>query len=76
MINMELYNAITEFADRFGSVKWNNDECVSAYKNLVDLCITAGKIPECNRKEPSTHGCLKAAISYEDNRQRFCEVTI
>ena len=32
MINMELYNAITEFADRFGSVKWNNDECVSAYK--------------------------------------------
>lgn len=42
------------------------------YNRLVDLSIKAGLIPECNRYEPSTHGRLKAAITYDDNLIRYC----
>ena len=71
--HVELYNTITDFSVKFGSVKWNNPENVEQYKKLVDLCIKYGKIPECNRKEYSTHSCLYAAICYESDRVRFCQ---
>ena len=73
MKNRKLFDAITDFAVQYGRVKWNDDENIAAYKELVDMCIKAGKIPECNRNEPSTHGALSAAITYVDNRMRFCE---
>ena len=39
---------------------------------LVDMCVDVGLIPKVNRNEFSTHGRLKAAIIYTDNRIRFC----
>lgn len=69
----ELYNAITTFADKYGSPKYNDCENMREYDNLVDLCIRYGKIPECNRKEHSTHSELEAAIVYIDNREAFCK---
>jgi len=73
MKNRKLYDAITDFATEYGSLKWNDDENVKAFRNLVDLSIKAGKIPECNRNEPSTWNRLQAAVTYYDNRLRFCE---
>lgn len=73
MVNKELFNAISNFAERYRSLKWNDDENVAAFRNLVDLSIKAGKIPECNRNEPSTWGCLQAAVTYYSDRLRFCK---
>lgn len=73
MKNRKLFDAITDFATQYHSLKWNDDENVAAFRNLVDLSIKAGKIPECNRDEPSTWCSLQAAVTYYDNRLRFCE---
>lgn len=73
MKNRELFDAITNFATQYHSLKWNNDANVAAFRNLVDLSIKAGKIPEYNRNEPSTWGCLQAAVTYYSDRLRFCE---
>lgn len=72
MFNKELFDIITEFSDVFGNRKFNDDDNMNAYMQLVDKCIEFGNIPECNRKEFSTHGRLTAAISYTDNRYKFC----
>ena len=69
----ELYNEITTFANRYGSRKFNDYENMKEYDKLVDLCIKCGKIPECNRKEYSTHSELNAAIVYISNRVAFCQ---
>lgn len=71
-MNQELYNAITDFSKKYGSHKFNDDQNHKEYMELVDMCIKHGKIPECNRKEYSTHGRLNAAIAYTDNRFEFC----
>ena len=73
MKNRNLYDAITDFATEYGSRKFNDANNMSAYNELVDKCIRAKKIPECNRYEYSTHNRLLAAITYYDNRLRFCE---
>lgn len=69
----ELYNAITEFSEKYGAHKFNDDENHAKYMELVNKCIMCGLIPECNRKEFSTHGRLTAAIAYESNRIVFCQ---
>lgn len=69
----ELYNAITTFANKYGSRKFNDCENMKEYNNLVDLCIKCGTIPECNRKEYSTHSALNSAIVYVSNRELFCQ---
>lgn len=69
----ELYDAITDFNLKYGRRKFNDDENMTAYKNLVDMSIKCGLIPECNRKEFSTHAELIAAIAYESNRIAFCQ---
>lgn len=69
----KLYDEITDFSIKYGSRKFNNDENMVAYMNLVDISIACGLIPECNRKEFSTHGRLTAAIAYESNRIAFCQ---
>jgi len=69
----ELYNAITTFANKYGSRKFNDDENMKEYNKLVDLCIKCSVIPECNRKEYSTHNELTAAIAYESNRIAICQ---
>ena len=69
----ELYNAITTFSTKYGSRKFNDCENMKEYDKLVDLCIKFGKIPECNRKEYSTHSALNAAIVYISNRVTFCQ---
>ena len=69
----ELYDAITDFRIKYGRRKFNDDENMIAYKNLVDMSIKCGLIPECNRKEYSTHAELTAAIAYESNRIAFCQ---
>lgn len=74
MINLELYNAITDYAEKYGRLKFNDAKNVSVYQDLVDLCVDAGKICEANSEEYSTHGRLLAAISYESDRYAFCEV--
>ena len=71
-MNKELFKAITDFAAEYGSLKWKNPQNVAAFRELVDLSIKAGKIPACNRNEPSTWGRLQAAVTYYDNRLRFC----
>ena len=71
----ELYNAITTFANNYGSRKFNDCENMKEYNNLVDLCIKCGTIPECNRKEYSTHSALNSAIVYVSNRELFCQWT-
>lgn len=72
MKNRKLFDAITDFAANYGSLKWNDPQNVAAFRELVDLSIKAGKIPTCNRNEPSTWGQLQAAVTYYDNRLRFC----
>ena len=72
-MNKELFDAITEFSIKYRSLKWNDDENVKAFRNLVDMSIKAGKIPECNRNEPSTWGALQASVTYYNNRLSFCE---
>lgn len=74
MLNIDLYKAISDFAGKFGRVKFNDDENLTAYQDLVDKCVKTGKIPEANRREYSTHGQLYAAIAYETNRIAFCGV--
>lgn len=69
----ELYDAITDFQIKYGRRKFNDEENMVAYMNLVDISIKCGLIPECNRKEFSTHGRLTAAITYESNRIAFCQ---
>lgn len=64
----ELYDASTDFRIKYGGRKFNDDENMTAYRNLVDMSIKCGLIPECNRKEFSTHAELIAAITYESNR--------
>lgn len=71
-MNEELYNAITKFSNKYGCLRFNDDDNLNAYNDLVNKCIKEGKIPEANSREYSTHGCLSAAIIYEDNRCRFC----
>ena len=71
-MNKELFKAITDFSVTFHSLKWNDDDNVDEFKKLVDMSIKAGKIPEANRNEPSTWGCLQAAVTYYDNRIKFC----
>lgn len=73
MKHKELYDAITDFRIKYGSRKFNDDENMTAYRNLVDMSIKCGIIPECNRKEYSTHGRLMAPITYEGNRIAFCQ---
>lgn len=72
-MNKELFDAITDFSIEYRSLKWNDDENVKAFRHLVDLSIKAGKIPECNRNEPSTWGALQASVTYYNNRLSFCE---
>lgn len=69
----EIYNAITEFSNKYGYHRFNDDKNHKEYMNLVDMCINAGMIPKENRNEFSTHGRLETAIIYIDNRIRFCE---
>ena len=69
----ELYNAITDYAEKYGAHKFNDDENHAEYMKLVDICVKCGLIPECNREEFSTHGRLSAAIAYESNRIMFCQ---
>ena len=64
--------SITKFSNQYGCLRFNDDINFNAYNDLVNKCIKDGKIPEANRKEYSTHGCLGAAIIYEDNRCKFC----
>jgi hypothetical protein len=71
-MNNRLYDAITAFADKWGSVRMDVPECKADYDALVSVCIETGKIPECNRKEYSTHGSLRACIVYESDRARWC----
>lgn len=68
----DFYDAITDFATEFKQLAWNDDENVAAFRELVDMAIAFGKIPEANRNEPSTWGGLQAAVVYYDNRLRFC----
>lgn len=68
----DFYDAITDFATEFKQLAWNDDENVAAFRELVDMAIAFGKIPEANRNEPSTWGRLQAAVVYYDNRLRFC----
>lgn len=72
-MNMELFEAITEYSKKYHSLKWNDDENVKAFRNLVDMSIKAGKIPECNRNEPSTWSRLKASVTYYNDRLSFCQ---
>ena len=72
MKNGELYDAITNFSNKYGCHKFNDDENHAEYMKLVDMSIECGLMPKVNRKEFSTHGRLNAAIYYEDNRYRFC----
>lgn len=72
MIIKELYDSITEFAEKYVYRKFNDEENMKAYNILVDKCIKYNKIPECNRKEYSTHSGLTAAIAYESDRERYC----
>lgn len=74
MANKQLYDAITEFSNKFGAHRFNDDKNHDEYMKLVDMCIECGKIHECNRQEFSTHGRLDAAIIYEDNRHMFCNI--
>ena len=67
-----LYDRITKFAQRYGCHRFNDAENHNECMNLVDQCLVCGLIPVVNRNEFSTHGCLEAAIVYEDNRRRFC----
>lgn len=67
-----LYNAITNFANKYGCHKFSDNENHAEYMRLVDMSIECGLIPKVNRKEFSTHGRLTAAIAYKDNRCRFC----
>jgi len=69
----ELYDAITDFRIKCGRRKFNDDENMTEYRNLVDMSIKCGLIPECNRNEFSTHAELTAAIAYESNRIVFCQ---
>lgn len=73
MRHRHLYNAITNFVNKYGYHKFNNDENHAEYMRLVDMSIECGLIPKVNRNEFSTHGRLNAAICYEDNRYRFCD---
>lgn len=68
----DLYDAISDFAEEYKQLKWNDDDNVAAFRELVDMSIQLGKIPEANRNEPSTWGGLQAAVVYYDNRLRFC----
>lgn len=68
----DFYDAITDFATEFKQLAWNDEENVAAFRELVDMAIAFGKIPEANRNEPSTWGRLQAAVVYYDNRLRFC----
>lgn len=68
----DLFDAISDFAEEYKQLAWNDDENVAAFRELVDMAIAFGKIPEANRNEPSTWGGLQAAVIYYDNRLRFC----
>ena len=37
-----LYNAITEFSNKYGCHKFNNDENHREYMQLVDMCVDVG----------------------------------
>lgn len=71
-IRIKLYKAITNFSEKYGYHKFNDEENHEEYMNLVDMCVDIGLIPKVNRTEFSTHSRLNAAISYVDNRIRFC----
>lgn len=68
----KLYAAITDFAETYGSHKFNDPENHAAYMKIVNLCILEGKLHPANRKEFSTHGRITAAIAYLSDRERFC----
>jgi len=71
-VRQDLYDIITEFAEKYGCRKFNIPENREAYDRVVDACIKAGRMSECNRYEYSTHNGLSAAIAYVDNRIRYC----
>ena len=71
-VRQDLYNIITEFAEKYGRKKFNSLENKEVYDKVVDACIKAGRIPECNRYEYSTHNGLSAAIAYISDRIRYC----
>ena len=72
MKHRELYDAITNFATKYGCHTFNDDENHEEYMKLVDMSIECGLMTKVNRKEFTTHGRLTAAICYRDNRYRFC----
>lgn len=76
MMNEALYNAITDFSNKYGCHRFNDEENHQAYIELVDMCVECGKIHTCNRNAFSTHGCLESAIIYVSDRQRFCHSEI
>lgn len=73
MRHEKLFQMITDFSNKHGSVKHNDSENLHDYMKLVDCCIECGLIPKCNREEFSTHGILLAAITYESDRYEFCD---
>lgn len=45
-----LYNAITDFSNKYGCHRFNDEENHREYMQLVDMCIDAGLIPKVNEK--------------------------
>lgn len=44
-----LYNSITDFSNKYGCHRFNDEENHREYMQLVDMCIDAGLIPKVNR---------------------------
>ena len=72
MRHEKLFQMITDFSNKHGSVRPNDSENLHDYMKLVDGCIECGLIPKCNREEFSMHDRLRAAITYKGNRYAFC----
>lgn len=42
----ELYDVILDFRIKYGGRKFNDDDNMNAYRNLVDISIKCGLIPQ------------------------------